>query len=237
MEEFEDFDFEVNEEGNQEEREESPVFHIVKIIIVLLIILGLINIYGLRSFFFYKTTSPSAEEKKVEAKVDAETLQVPLNIIVLTTAEEGYGSKRNEESILSLVKNAGVIWEQGGIELVIKNIHFEEKSNALVSRLYENPGLVINNTQNFDDESINVFLVGSLGGINGVSFGGLNTVAVADYTTVYDFRALAHEIGHTLGLSHVSESKGQLMYQGANGSNLTIDEIEIARNNAEIYGM
>lgn len=235
MKEFNDFEFEMNEERDHKEREESPVFHIVKIIVVLLIILGLINIYGLRSFFFYRITSSSVKEEKVEMKIDAEILRVPLNIIVLTTAEEGYGSKRNKESILSLVRNAGVIWEQGGIELTIKNIHFEEKSNDLISRLYHNPGLVINNVQNFDNESINVFLVGSLGGVNGVSFGGLNTVAVADYTTVYDFRALAHEVGHTLGLSHVSESTGQLMYQGANGSNLTIDEIEVARNNAKSY--
>jgi len=235
MEEFDDFDFETNEEWDDKEREESPVFRFVKIIVALLVIIGLINIFGLRSLFFYRTTSPSVEQNEVEMKIDAEILQVPLNIIVLTTAEEGYGSKRNKESILSLVRNAGVIWEQGGIELTIKNIHFEEKSNTLISRLYQDPNLVINNVHNFDNESINVFLVGSLGGVNGVSFGGLNTVAVADYTTVYDFRALAHEVGHTLGLSHVSESTGQLMYQGANGSNLTIDEIEVARNNVKSY--
>ena len=172
---------------------------------------------------------------EVEIKVDAEILQVPLNIIVLTTVEDGYGSKRNSESVLSLVENASKIWEQGGIELVVKNIHFEEQSNTILGKLYQNPSLVIKNIQNFDNQSINVFLIGNLGGINGVSFGGLKTVAVADYTTVYDFRALAHELGHTLGLSHVDQSRGQLMYRGANGFNLSIEEIEIARNRAETY--
>ena len=104
-----------------------------------------------------------------------------------------------------------------------------------MGRLYQNPRAVINNLQNFDLESINVLLVGNLGGINGVSFGGLNTVAVADYTTVFDFRALAHEVGHSLGLSHVSKSSGQLMYQGANGFNISIEEIETARVGTERF--
>jgi len=243
MEEFEEIVFDINEDENEGKPEKSRVFRFVKVIVSLLVIIGLFNIFGLRNIFLYRITSPSIEQEGIEMKVDAEILQIYLNIVVLTTAEEGYGSKRNQESVLSLVRNASVIWDQGGIELVIKNINFEEKSNTLLSELYHNPRLVINNIKNFDppdgetgNESINVLLVGNLGGINGVSFGGLNTVAVADYTTVYDFRALAHEVGHILGLYHVSESRGQLMYQGANGSNLTIKEVEIARNNAESYG-
>lgn len=235
MEEFDKFDFEIDEKNEGEEREKSPVFKIVKVIVSILLILGLLNIFSLRNFFLYRITSPLIQQEGVEIKVDAEILQVPLNIIVLTTAEEGYGSKRNRESVLSLIENAGKIWEQSGIKLVIKNIHFEEKNNAFLSKLYQNPKLIINNLQNFDNRSINILLVRGLGGINGVSFGGLNTVAVADYTTVYDFRTLAHEVGHTLGLSHADGSRGQLMYRGANGFNLSIEEIEIARNNAKVY--
>ena len=236
MEEFEEINFDINEDENEEEPKKSRVLRYLKVIVLILVIIGLLNIFGLRNYFLYRITSPSFQQEKIETKVDTEILQVPLNIIVLTTVENGYGSKRNNESVLSLVRNAGVIWEQGGIKLVIKDVHFEEKSNTLLGELYRNPRLVLNNIQNLDNESINVLLVGNLGGINGVSFGGLNTVAVADYTTVYDFRALAHEVGHILGLSNVSESKGQLMYQGANGSNLTIEEVEIARENAKIHG-
>jgi len=231
MEEFDEFDFEIEEE----KREKSLIFKIVKWSVALLVVFGLLNLFGFRNFFLYRTTPPTVEQQEVEVKIDAEILQVPLNVIVLTSPEEGYGSERSEESVLSLVENAAEIWEQGGIEIVLKAIHFEEKDNALLEKLYQNPRLVVNNVQNFDTESLNVFLVGSLGGINGVSFSGLNTVAVADYTTVYDFRTLAHEIGHQLELSHVSGSRGQLMYRGANGFNLSIDEIEIARNKAEAY--
>lgn len=241
MEEFNEFDFEIDEE-KEEEREESLFSKIVKVVIALVVLLGFFNLFVTRSFFIYRTTSPAVQQEEVETKIDAEILQVPLNIIVLTTPEEGFGSKRDRESVLSLVENAERIWEQGGIEFVIKNINFQELDDALLSKLYQNPSLVINNIQNFDPlrgnagrGSINVLLVGNLGGINGVAFGGLNTVAVADYTTVYDFRALAHEVGHVLGLSHVSKSRGQLMYRGANGFNLSIYEIETARNNADDF--
>ena len=69
----------------------------------------------------------------------------------------------------------------------------------------------------------------------GIAFGGLYSVAVADYTTVYDFRALAHEVGHVLGLHHVSGSRGQLMYRGANGFKLSLEEIERARLKAQEF--
>jgi hypothetical protein len=244
MEEFDEFDFEepfdLDRDGSQEleeweKPEESLVFKIVKWSVAIIVVFGMLNLFGFRNFFLYRTTSPEVEQQEVKVKVDAEILQVPLNVIVLTSRDDGYGSKRDEKSVLSLVENAAKIWEQGGIEIVLKSIHFEEKNNAILGSLYQNPRLVINNVQNFDNESINVFLVGNLGGINGVSFNSLNVVAVADYTTVYDFRALAHEVGHQLGLVHVSKSNGQLMYQGANGFNLSIEEIEIARENAEFF--
>ncbi|MCH7911244.1 MAG: zinc metallopeptidase [Candidatus Hydrogenedentes bacterium] len=52
--------------------------------------------------------------------------------------------------------------------------------------------------EEFNRSNINVFLLGNLKGINGISFTGSNAVALADYTTVYDFRALAHEVGHAI---------------------------------------
>ena len=231
----EKIEWEIDPEEPEEKQEESLVLKIAKIIISLLVLVGILNIFGFRNLFLYRTTSPDVEQQEVEVKVDEETLFVPLNIIVLTTAEDGYGSKRDEKSVLSLVENADEIWRQGKIELIVTNISFEEVGSTIVGDLYHDPRAVINNVQNFDEESINVFLVGSLGGINGVSFGGLKAVAVADYTTVYDFRALAHEIGHQLGLAHIMESNGQLMYQGANGFNLSIEEIEVARSRAETH--
>jgi hypothetical protein len=77
-------------------------------------------------------------------------------------------------------------------------------------------------------EGVIVFLVHSLDGINGIAFVGGRTVAVAEFTTVYDFRVLAHEVGHILGLSHVREG-GRLMSTDAGGAELTVEEAEKAR--------
>ena len=41
------------------------------------------------------------------------------------------------------------------------------------------------------------------------SFTDLIIAIVADYTTGYDFRVLAHEIGHILGLSQLKINKVQ----------------------------
>ena len=56
---------------------------------------------------------------------------------------------------------------------------------------------------------------------------------VADRTTVFDFRANSHEIGHVLGLQHIGPVN-RLMASGVNGFDLTDEEIEIARRNALI---
>jgi hypothetical protein len=232
---FEEFDLEEAFEEEFQKREEKPIFRIFKWVVAFLVVIGLFNLFGFGNFFLYRTTSPDVKQIEVLKKIDAEILEVPLNILVLTSEGGNFGSNRSKESVLSLVENADEIWEQAGIDLVTKSIHFEELPDEVLRTLYQNPMLVINNVKNFDESVINVFLVGSIGGINGVSFNNLKAVAVADYTTVYDFRALAHEIGHQLGLSHVSKLSGELMYQGANGFNLSIEEIEIAREKTSTY--
>ena len=75
----------------------------------------------------------------------------------------------------------------------------------------------------------------SLHGINGLAFGSARAVFVADFTTVIDFRTFAHEIGHVLGLGHVPRDRGGLMFRGANGFNLTLEEVMVARERAEEF--
>ena len=55
---------------------------------------------------------------------------------------------------------------------------------------------------------------------------------VADITTVNDFRATAHEIGHLLGLNHTAPDRGRLLYRGANGTKLNEQEVLISRQRA-----
>jgi predicted Zn-dependent protease len=76
-----------------------------------------------------------------------------------------------------------------------------------------------------------VVITPSLGGLNGIAFSSKDTVAVAEYTTSYDFRVLAHEIGHLLDLSHVSD-KSNLMFSGSGGTDVTQTQAEKAHQEA-----
>lgn len=224
MEENDNFEYE-----SEEEFKVSTLSRVLRGIVALMVLAGLLYISGIHQYLFYKRTSPRAFQAPAETRLDAVILTIPLTIFIIT-GDKPYGSTRSEENALHLVENASRIWDQAGITLTIKNVYTISKSDEEMKVFSNTPAEFIQNIDEFDKETINVFLVGTLGGINGIAFGGLSSVAVADYTTVFDFRALAHEIGHMLGLNHVSGSRGQLMYRGANGFELSLDEIERTRN-------
>jgi len=226
-----DSEFDVE---SQDKIEVSIFSRVLRGAIALVVILGLLYISGVYQFFFYQRTPPSANQAEVVSRVDAQTLSIPLTIFIIT-GNESYGSIRSEENVLHLVENASRIWDQAGITLTIKNIYTISKSDEEMKVFSDTPAVFMQNIDEFDQETINVFLVGNLGGINGIAFSGLHSVAVADYTTVYDFRALAHEVGHILDLDHVSGSQERLMYRGANGFELSLVEIEHTRLKARKF--
>ena len=200
-------------------KKESLTWRVTKGVVAFVVVVGFVFLSGVHQYFLYQRTPPSAQQQEVQSQIDAEGLVVPLTIFIMD-------SQRAREGIARLVENSDRIWEQASIDLEIKSI---QELNINTRDLQE----FIKNLEEYDSSAINVFLTGNLGGINGISYGGLNAVAIADYTTVYDFRVLAHEIGHVLGLRHIPADKSRLMYQGANGFNLSLEEIIRARRAAE----
>ena len=55
------------------------------------------------------------------------------------------------------------------------------------------------------------------------------TFFVIDEPSVFDRRVSSHEVAHMLGLHHVLDDPGRLLYSGTNGMVLTGDEATVAR--------
>ena len=217
----------------QEETPQEPSIpsRIVRGILALAVLLGLVYLSGLDQYFFYQRTPAGVQQEPVVSAVDAEEILVPLSVFILRNTE-GNGSERTKPEVMVLVEKASQIWEQANIELEIKTIQELERTDDEIALLLDSPRMFLERVEGFNPSVINVFLAEKLRGINGIAFGGLSSVAVADYTTVYDFRALAHEVGHILGLDHVQNVQ-LLMHQGANGFDLSLREVLRARENAK----
>ena len=218
------------EEG-EEVPEPSKAWEVIRIITSLIVLGGLLYISGIEQYFFYKRTPESVQEKSVESILDAEAIFLPVAVFVLIN--ENNGSERSPENVRNLVDNASRIWEQANITLNITSLTELEVSDEELDLLLRSPSVFIDVVNQYAEKNTKAFLTKRLGGINGIAFPGLRTIAVADLTTVYDFRVFAHEIGHILGLGHVDGDRGRLMYRGANGIKFSVEEIIRARKTVE----
>lgn len=225
---------EYEEQEEFEQQEKNIKSRILKGVVALFVIIGFLYISGINQFFFYQRTSPTAQQKTVESAIDAQQISIPLSIVILQS-EGVRGSFRSKEDAQRLVFNANEIWNQANIKLTIKNISIILLPDEDITAFISFPQEFIIESEYFDSSAINVFLVQHLNGINGFALGGLQSVAIADYTTVRDFRTLAHEVGHILTLRHITNDARQLMSSGVNGINLSLQEIIRARVNAGQY--
>lgn len=83
---------------------------------------------------------------------------------------------------------------------------------------------------------IHGFFLGSFDRVNGIAFSG-RSFAVVDDTSVRDYRTIAHEIGHLLGLSHTQDSIGRLMFQGSDGHMISDQERGSAHRRAREWNL
>jgi len=229
--------FEFDTEEDEEVDEPSAAYiarKVFRIIIAGVVLVSLVYISGVYQSFLYSRTSQTATQVSVEEVLHAPLFVLPLRIFALTGAED-LRSMRDDEDIERLVVNASEIWKQASIELTIESISRIEIDDGGVRLFLLNPAVFMREVEGYNPNGINVFLVKSLGGINGIAFSGSRSIAVADFTTVYDFRVLAHEMGHILGLSHIVNKRDRLMFRGANGFGLLLDEIITARTHAENF--
>jgi len=205
----------------------------IKISIVVLFIAGLLHLSGIYQTLFYSKTSDRVQQKVLESLVQAETLTVPISVFIVS-GNENLGSERNADDVSVMVEKASRIWNQAKINITLVKVKELKLSEEEINVFYQYPGEFLNALPEFDINLTTVMLIKHLRGINGLAFGGARSIAVADYTASYDFRVFAHEVGHILGLEHVS-SKSSLMYSGSNGVLLSMEEVLSARETAELY--
>ncbi|MAF81142.1 hypothetical protein CL628_03975 [bacterium] len=217
-----------NKQHADDEQEPTPlVVRIVRGVIAAVAIVGMLWLFGLGDYFRFQRTSPALTQEIPET-IAAESVTVPLTILVIR-ADEG-GSLRTREDIARLVENAARVWIQGQVELQVVRIVDSYVSAEELASYYRDPYPFIISADGYNPSTLNVYLIETIGGgINGISYGDIGAVTVADYTSVFDWRVLAHEIGHQLSLGHVPGDQGRLMYRGANGFALSLEEIDQAR--------
>lgn len=221
------------EDGHKENGHAKDIlFQGARAFVAFLVLISFLYISGINHIFFYRQTPASVEQEKLQSQLDARQITVPLSIFILKS--DGLsGSGRSPEDARRLIAEADKIWAQADINLEIQDIRAVKLKEKEIKLLPRHPQEFIRTLDDLDKSAVNIFLTKRLEGINGISYGGINGVAVADFTTVYDFRTLAHEMGHILGLPHVPGDRSRLMSQGANGSALSLEEIMTARENAD----
>lgn len=195
--------------------------------LAVLALVGLLFLSGIyQGTFFHRT--PERTQEPLPARVDENVLVLPLRLIVFTS-DGDLSSERTRENVEQLVENASALWQQASLTLSVDVITFTEVGSDTVASFLEYPPELLDTYGDSTYGGVTVFLVEELSGLNGIAFTGSRTVAVADFTTELDYRVLAHEIGHILGLRHTRDSS-DLMYSGSNGFNLSLEEIARARS-------
>lgn len=190
--------------------------------IVFLLIFILIGIY----FINIETGNVVLNEQEI--------LVIPVKVHIIVDDSGRYTSNRNEENILKTFEKANRIWEQGNVVFQIEEIQETRVAFETIPLVINGNVFELRDHENFDSTKLNVFFVQSLNNINGLALIRINSVLVADFTTVNDFRTLSHEFGHLLGLVHVP-NPNDLMARGKNGEFISNREVQLSRENAKLF--
>lgn len=168
------------------------------------------------------------------ASADNRNDDIHIPILLYIVKNSGLVSTaRNKDNVFALFQKSQNIWNQAHIvfDTKIEEIMLDnERQKAVKQQDFEKLYAIIPT----NDHALHVIFIENIGGPNGIAVAP-SLALIADSTTVNDFRATAHEIGHLLGLTHTDESQERLLFRGANGTQLIPQEINLARDGAKIF--
>jgi len=197
-----------------------------------LIVVSLLYISGVYHALLLTETPQQVEQERLATRVDGPSITIPVRVYLIEADDDTFGTQRDRQNARQLVHDAGNIWAQANIDLRVTSVETRALTSRQESSFRTDPASFVRTQPGYRADAINVYLTGTLQGLNGVALGGTTGLAVADVTSHYDFRTLAHEIGHILTLDHRS-SATSLMRQATYGVQLSPDEINQARSSAQ----
>ncbi len=178
-------------------------------------------------------TLPDATSTSIDPTPRAPII-LPITAYILDDIEGERSSQRSAEQLREVYERVNAIWGPAGIIIDLQAVHrvqlpgtyLTAVSSSDFDRFYRG----VNQDFSLPDPSLlNAFYASDIGGPNGITPFRTRTFFVTDFPSVHHERVTSHEIGHILGLHHVPDDAGRLMYSGTNGMTLSKEEVAVAR--------